>query len=241
MNCVLKYKLFRSKISKAYYIVSIFIPLETVITMKEIILASASPRRHELLELIGITHSVIPCTEEEGEVKNGNSKADPKNAIKTTIEESILQVACQKAMCVAKTLPTNKRNSLVIGADTIVVLNDEIIGKPKSEDDAFVMLKKLTGNVHEVYTGLCIYDFEKDRIHTAVERTLVSMIPCSDNRIAAYLASEKVQDKAGAYAIQGIGATLIDRIEGCFYNVMGLPLSRFRKILDEIGYPFLSE
>lgn len=208
--------------------------------MKEIILASASPRRHELLTLVGISHTVIPCKEKEGRVKNNTAKSSDSNKKQQTIEESILQVACQKAMCVAKTLsPSKKKAALVLGADTIVVLNDEIIGKPKSSEDAIEMLKKLTGNIHEVYTGLCIYNSESERLYTGVEKTLVSMIPCSESRIRAYIASEEILDKAGAYAVQGIGAALIDRIEGCFYNVMGLPLSRLTKILDDIGYPFL--
>jgi len=208
--------------------------------VKEIILASASPRRHELLTLIGISHTVIPCKEEEGQVKNDTAKTSDKDKKQQTIEESILQVACQKAMCVAKTLtPSKKKGTLVLGADTIVVLNDAIIGKPSSPEDAFEMLKRLTGNVHEVYTGLCLYDFESDRLFTGVEKTLVSMISCSESRIRAYIASEHIMDKAGAYAVQGIGAALIDHIDGCFYNVMGLPLSRLTTILDEIGYPFL--
>ncbi len=208
--------------------------------VKEIILASASPRRHELLTLIGISHTVIPCKEEEGQVKNNTTKTSDKDKKQQTIEESILQVACQKAMCVAKTLsPSKNKGVLVLGADTIVVLNDEIIGKPSSPEDAFDMLNRLTGNVHEVYTGLCLYDFESDRLFTGVEKTLVSMISCSESRIRAYIASEHIMDKAGAYAVQGIGAALIDHIDGCFYNVMGLPLSRLTTILDEIGYPFL--
>ncbi len=208
--------------------------------MKEIILASASPRRHELLTLIGIPHIVIPCKEEEGQVTNNASKSSASEKKQETIEESILQVACQKALCVAKTLsPAKKKSALILGADTIVVLNDEIIGKPSSLEDAFEMLKRLTGNVHEVYTGLCLYDLEVDRLYSGVEKTLVSMISCSDSRIQAYIASEHILDKAGAYAVQGIGAALIDHIDGCFYNVMGLPLSRLTNILDEIGYPFL--
>lgn len=208
--------------------------------MKEIILASASPRRHELLTLIGISHTVIPCKEKEGQVKNNSTLSSDSDTKQQTIEESILQVACQKAMCVAKTLsPSKKKASLVLGADTIVVLDDAIIGKPSSLEDAVEMLKRLTGNIHEVYTGLCLYDFESDRLFTRVEKTLVSMVSCSESRIRAYIASEHILDKAGAYAVQGIGAALIDRIDGCFYNVMGLPLSRLTNILDEIGYPFL--
>ena len=136
-------------------------------------------------------------------------------------------------MCVAKILsPSKNKGVLVLGADTIVVLNDEIIGKPSSPEDAFEMLKKLTGNVHEVYTGLCLYDFESDRLFTGVEKTLVSMISCSESRIRAYIASEHIMDKAGAYAVQGIGAAFLrgsgERAAGhrCYRH---LPLSWSRK------------
>ncbi len=210
--------------------------------MKKIILASASPRRHELLELLGIEHEVIPCMEDEKQIRIGEeSKLDTKQKItQKTIEQMILELAYQKASCVSKIIPANmKKDTLIIGADTIVVLENEIIGKPKSKKEAVSMLQKLLGNIHEVYTGLCIIDLQADKILSAVEITAVSMIEWPLEKIEAYIDAENVLDKAGAYAIQGIGAAMIDRVEGCFYNVMGLPLSRLVIMLDKLGYSYL--
>ncbi len=210
--------------------------------MKKIILASASPRRHELLDLLGIEHEVIPCMEDEIKIRvDKKPKLDLKEKITPkTIEQMILELAYQKASCVSKILPANKKkDTLVIGADTIVVLENEIIGKPKSKKEAISMLQKLLGNIHEVYTGLCIIDLDADKILSAVEITSVSMIEWPLEKIEAYINAENVIDKAGAYAIQGKGAAMIDKVEGCFYNVMGLPLSRLIIMLDKLEYNYL--
>jgi len=210
--------------------------------MKKIILASASPRRHELLNLLGIEHEVIPCKEDEKQIRvEEKSKPDMKQKITPkTIEQMILELAYQKASCVSKILLAKKKNdTLVIGADTIVVLENEIIGKPKSKKEAVSMLQKLLGNIHEVYTGLCILDLNADKILSAVEITTVSMIEWSLEQIEAYINVENVLDKAGGYAIQGKGAAMIDRVEGCYYNVMGLPLSRLVIMLDKLEFNYL--
>ncbi len=210
--------------------------------MKKIILASASPRRHELLDLLGIEHDVIPCKKDEKQLLIKDN-LDINKGVKgpsKTIEQMVLEVAYQKASCVAKSLPLNlKKNSLIIGADTIVVLNNEIIGKPKTKEDAISMLQKLLGKTHEVYTGICILDIQADKILSAVEKTLVGMIEWPLEKIKSYVEVENVLDKAGGYAIQGIGAAMINRIEGCFYNVMGLPLSRLVSMLDDLDYNYL--
>jgi len=210
--------------------------------MKKIILASASPRRHELLDLLGIEHEVIPCKEDEKQIRvEEKPKLDIKQKITPkTIEQMILELAYQKASCVSKLLQDNKKkDTLVIGADTIVVLENEIIGKPKSKKEAINMLQKLLGNIHEVYTGICIMDLNADKILSAVEITAVSMLEWPLEKIEAYINAENVLDKAGGYAIQGKGAAMIDRIEGCFYNVMGLPLSRLVIMLDKLEYNYL--
>ncbi|MHA1211623.1 MAG: Maf family protein [Candidatus Heimdallarchaeota archaeon] len=206
--------------------------------MKRIILASGSPRRHELLDLIGIAHEVIPCKEEEKQIEQSK-----------TLEEKLLEIAYQKVHCVEADLPEEKKsNSLIIGADTIVVFNHEIIGKPKTNDEAVSMLSKILGHVHEVYTGLhvhevytglCILDTDTKKILSRVEKTLVSMKELPEEKIIAYVEAENVLDKAGGYAIQGIGAGLIDRIEGCFYNVMGLPLHRITTMLEKLDYIYI--
>ncbi|TET30099.1 MAG: septum formation protein Maf [Candidatus Heimdallarchaeota archaeon] len=210
--------------------------------MKKIILASASPRRHELLDLLGIEHEVIPCKEDEKQLRVvEKSKPEMKQKITPkTIEQLVLELAYQKASCVAKILPANKKkNTLVIGADTIVVLDDKIIGKPKSKKEAISMLQKLLGNIHEVYTGLCVIDLNDDKILSAVEKTAVSMIEWPIEKIEAYFEAENVLDKAGGYAIQGKGAAMINRVEGCYYNVMGLPLSRLVIMLEKLEYNYL--
>ncbi len=210
--------------------------------MKKIILASASPRRHELLDLLGIEHEVIPCKEDEKQIRVvDRSKLEViKEITPKTIEQMILELAYQKASCVSRILPANKKkDALVIGADTIVVLENEIIGKPKSKKEAISMLQKLLGNTHEVYTGLCILDLNADKILSAVEITAVSMIEWSLERIEAYVNAENILDKAGGYAIQGKGAAMIDRVEGCYYNVMGFPLSRLVIMLDKLEFNYL--
>ncbi|NHJ32548.1 MAG: septum formation protein Maf [Asgard group archaeon] len=210
--------------------------------MKKIILASSSPRRHELLNLVGIDHEVIPCKEEEKQIRVvEKSKIDKNQKITMkTIEQMVLEVAYQKASCVVKNLPANKKkNTLVIGADTIVILKDEIIGKPKSKKDAINMLQKLLGNDHEVYTGICIVDLENDKVLSAVEKTIVSMLEWTTEKIEAYVEAESILDKAGGYAIQGKGAAMINKVEGCYYNVMGLPLSRLIIMLDKLDFNYL--
>jgi len=210
--------------------------------MKKIILASASPRRHELLDLLGIEHEVIPCKEDEKQLRVvEKSKTEMKQKITPkTIEQMVLESAYQKASCVVKILPANKKkNTLVIGADTIVFLDDKIIGKPKSKKEAKSMLQKLLGNIHVVYTGVCIIDLNADKILSAVERTAVSMLEWPIEKIEAYIEVENVLDKAGGYAIQGKGAAMINKVEGCYYNVMGLPLSRLVTMLDKLEYNYL--
>lgn len=203
--------------------------------MKKIVLASGSPRRQELLTLLGIDHEVIPCNSQEESINNNTVDG-------RSIEEMILPVAYQKATCVANNLKGEKyANALVIGADTIVVLDNEIIGKPKTKQEAIEMLHKLTGVTHTVYTGLCIIDKSNEGILTEVDKTLVSMIDWTDEKIKAYIEAEYIMDKAGAYAIQGIGAAMVNKIEGCFYNVMGLPLSRLVTMLEKIGYQLLNK
>ncbi|NHJ41420.1 MAG: septum formation protein Maf [Asgard group archaeon] len=205
------------------------------INMKQIILASGSPRRHELLELLKIPHIVIPCKEEEDEVNNNQNKT------LLSIQEQLIEVATKKVLCVEKTLERSKKNSLIIGADTIVILDEEIIGKPKSKEDAFKMLKKIVGKTHIVLTGLCVLDVSSSEIFTAIEKTEVSIMDMTDAKIKAYINTENILDKAGSYAIQGIGAAFINNIKGCFYNVMGFPLSKLIVLLKKAGYNYLEE
>lgn len=189
------------------------------ITALDLILASASPRRKILLEALGLTFRVIPADFEE----DGRGGQAP--------EVLAAALAKGKAMAVAKDHP----ESLVIGADTIVVLNGEVLGKPKDRDDAVSMLKKLSGNTHSVLTGVCIARTSDALQLTAVECTKVTFGDLASEQIDRYVATGEPMDKAGAYGIQEKGATLVRRIEGCYFNVVGLPLFRLARMLDAVG------
>lgn len=180
-----------------------------------IILASASPRRKELLEQIGVQFEV--CVSEAPEA----TKAE--TPIKLVLENAKL-----KAAKVAKIRP----NSWVLGADTIVCLNDKIYGKPKDFGDAFRMLKDLSGKVHKVITGMALV--KGDEILQKAVVTLVAFGEMTDEEILDYIAAGEPMDKAGAYAIQGIGAKYIKGIKGSYSNVVGLPLYELREMLDKI-------
>ena len=181
---------------------------------KKIILGSGSPRRRELLEQIHVTFDVIVGGGEEI-----YTSAQP--------EEIVKELARVKAEKVAKILD-EKRQAVVIGADTVVVLDQEILGKPKDEDDAFQMLKHLQGRAHQVYTGTALLDYDengKAQVITHAERTEVYVHQMSDHEIRQYIATGEPMDKAGGYGIQGGFAAYIDRIEGDYYNVVGLPVA----------------
>jgi septum formation protein len=192
--------------------------------MEEIILASASPRRKDLLTQIGIPYKVVPSTIEEN-----------IDEITGTPEEKVEQLALLKAQDVAQGMD----KGFVLGADTVVVLNGIIFGKPKDYDDAFEMLNKLSGKAHNVITGIALVDPENGRYAVTHEITKVKFAQLSKNEIAIYLSKENYGDKAGAYAVQGIGALLVEGIEGCYANVVGLPLMKLRKLFEEFGVHLL--
>lgn len=187
--------------------------------MKKIILASSSPRRKELLELAGIPFSIHPSDITE--------KVDEDHEPFQIVE----QLALQKAKDVAKYY----NEEIVIGADTIVVFQGEILGKPVNEEDAFHTLKKLQGNPHLVYSGIALIDSKTGRSQTVHQVTKVFMFDLTDEEILSYIQTKEPMDKAGAYGIQGIGSIFIEKIEGDYFNVVGLPLSllsRFLKSFD---------
>jgi septum formation protein len=173
----------------------------------EIILASASPRREQLLQQIGVCFRVIP------------SEIDESNPAALGPAEYVKQCALNKAKAVAAQVnPTD----IVIGADTVVALADTIFGKPRDAIEAAQMLRRLSGRTHSVWSGLAVLSTQ-DCFVTAVE-TRVTLVELSSRQIERYTASGEPLDKAGAYAIQGLGAVFVERIEGCYYNVVGLPL-----------------
>ena len=185
--------------------------------MRELILASASPRRKEILTQIELPFSVVVS-----QVEEHIPDAPPV--------EIVQALARQKAEAVAAGHP----EALVLGADTIVVLNGAIMGKPKDRADARRMIEHLQGRSHEVYTGVAICCPETGCI-TFAEQTTVTVRPMEKLEIERYLDTKEPYDKAGAYAVQGIFARYIERLDGDFYNVMGLPASRIYQELKKRG------
>lgn len=183
-----------------------------------IILASASPRRKELLQLIGLAPEVIAPDIEEAVL--------PGEAIDAFLQ----RVAIAKGIEVYR-----KRffHTLIVSADTVVLLDGSLIGKPTSREDAFSMLARLSGRSHEVLTGLALMYEGETRF--AISRTRVQFKELAAGEIAHYLDRENFMDKAGAYAIQGMAAVFVERIEGCYFNVMGFPLNLFYRLLSERG------
>lgn len=195
---------------------------------KRIILGSASPRRRELLEQIGVEFEVKVSSKEEV-----YHSLEPASIVK--------ELALMKAENVAEELEaedTQEKDLIVIGADTVVVLDGKILGKPKDEADAEQMLKALQGRTHEVYTGAAFLTYgrngEKEVCNYAVG-TRVYVNPMTETEIRAYIATGEPADKAGAYGIQGRFAAYIEKIEGDYYNVVGLPVSRVYETLKELG------
>lgn len=183
--------------------------------MAEIILASASPRRKELLETAGIDFSVKVADVEEI-IEEG-----------LTPDRVVMSLALQKAKAVAQSNP----DSVVIGADTVVVLDNTILGKPESEEHAVEMLTALSGRSHTVYTGVALV--KGDSVRNFCEATEVEFYDLTKEEIEAYVETKDCMDKAGAYGIQTQGCVLISRINGDYFNVVGLPVSKvYRELRD---------
>lgn len=191
--------------------------------MKSIVLASASPRRSDLLRQIGVDFRVLPSNIEEV-LPHGMHPA-----------EAVEELALKKALSVSENL---KDGSLVIGADTIVV-KDDILGKPSDEYDALRMLHILEGDIHEVLTGVAVVDLSTMKYIKGHEKTKVFMKSLTDEKIKAYIDTGEPMDKAGAYGIQGKGALLVEKIEGCYFNVVGLPLGKISEMLEYFGVKVL--
>lgn len=180
------------------------------------ILASKSPRRIELMTLAGFDFISVPALKDEN-IPDGTSPSD-----------AVLMLSHQKAQEIAEKYPTDT----VIGADTVVALGNEIMGKPKDEQAAFDMLKKLSGKTHTVLTGVCV--ISPDKQINFYEKTEVEFYPLGDDEIRQYISSGEPMDKAGAYGIQEKGAMFVKRINGDFYNVVGLPVARLARELKSL-------
>ena len=187
-----------------------------------IILASASPRRQELLARFNLPFKIHPSNDPE--------------YIDTSLSPEMLvkELAKQKALSVAK-----KEKGLIIAADTIVAYQDQVLGKPSDREDAKRMLKMLSGNYHHVYTGLAICHSSSERLMIQSECTEVLFKNLSDAEIERYLASGEADDKAGAYGYQGLAAVFVSEIRGCYYNVVGFPLNLLNEMLHEFNYTLI--
>jgi septum formation protein len=188
--------------------------------MMRLVLASASPRRRELLTNAGFDFEVVPSEVEEPGYSVGPPAAFAE------------QVAKLKAETVARSFaPTYK--AVVLGADTVVVINNALLGKPRSPNEARQMLEKLSGRVHEVISGVALLDSVSRRSVSAHEITRVHFRALTPEEIAEYVSSDEPLDKAGAYAIQGRASRFVTRIEGCYFNVMGLPVALVDRLLRQ--------
>lgn len=183
----------------------------------EIILASNSPRRRELLANMGLSFQTV------------SPETDERLAGRPSPGRLVTVLSERKARAVAAPQP----DSLVIAADTVVYLDGRILGKPKTGEDAFSMLRALSGRQHSVYTGVTV--LFSGQVRTEYERTVVTFRPLEDAEIWNYIATGEPMDKAGAYGIQGYGAMLVSRISGDYFNVMGLPVGRLRGMLAACG------
>jgi septum formation protein len=190
---------------------------------KQLILASSSPRRKELLQTLGLPFSVLTSDVEET-TKPGLSP-----------REIVEELALRKASAVASRLT----EGIVLGSDTIVVLDGEVLGKPADEADACRMLKSLQGREHTVYSGVALVDVQTGQREVSSSRTQVRIGSMTDREIAAYVATGEPMDKAGSYAIQGIGATIVEGISGDYFTVVGLPLRLTAAMLSRFGVEVL--
>lgn len=173
-----------------------------------LILGSTSPRRKQLLESAGVVFVSVSPEFDESNIKIGNSKADA----------FVIELAKRKAESLVSKYP----DDVILAADTVVVIDDEVLGKPNDESEAMRMLRKLDGKKHFVYTGVCI--IYKDKIDSFMETAAVYFNHLSEDDIKTYVQTKEPMDKAGAYAIQGIGSQFIEKYEGDFHTIMGLPL-----------------
>ena len=180
-------------------------------------LASASPRRIELVRQLGLHARVCP--------------ADVDESAEGSPGKRVLELARRKALHVAG----QHQRGLVLGADTLVSIGRRVLGKPRDEEQAFEMLRALCGHWHRVYTGVCLADCQDGRVACAVESAMVHMLHLSDEEVFSYIRSGEPMDKAGAYGIQGRGALLVEKIHGDFFNVMGLPVLRLSRMLLPLG------
>ena len=190
--------------------------------MQRLILASASPRRKELLTNLHLPFEI------------SSSNVDESFSPSLSPADAVVELASRKAKFVAE----KNGDAYVIGADTIVVFEGDILGKPQDEEEAVSMLSRLSGSTHEVYTGVSIISPEKEI--SFYEKTLVTFWELTQEEISLYIKSGEPYDKAGSYGIQGFGSYLVKSVNGDYFTVVGLPVSRTARELQKLGYKFPS-
>jgi septum formation protein len=188
----------------------------------DLILASASPRRAELLRQIGLGFQITPSTFQEETLQEN----DPARLV--------MELALHKAKQVAGSTSSGT-SSLVIGADTVVFLEDRILGKPSGPEEAIQMLAQLNGKTHQVFTGIALIQVPGTKQRVDYEMTQVKFRSLSMKEIEAYVSTGEPLDKAGAYGIQGKGAVLVEAIHGCYFNVVGLPIVKLVLLFQDFG------
>lgn len=188
-----------------------------------IILASSSPRRAELLKTLGVEFEIAPSDISE---RLHADEAPP---------DYIIRLARAKVIAVAR----KRESGLVIGADTIVVLDGRVLGKPENEEDAEQMLRQLSGRWHAVMTGVALYDISTRREVADYDKTLVRFAQLTDKEIEWYVSSGEPKDKAGAYGIQGLGSLFVEEVAGNYFNVVGLPIPLIYRLARRLGYSFI--
>ena len=190
-----------------------------------IILASNSKRRHEILTSCGIRHKVVP------------SKAVEYMSVSRLPEQVVMINARIKAETVARKI----KSGYVIGADTVVLLGNKIIGKPRNASHAKKMLKEMSGKTIGVYTGLCVIDVKKENLVSDYERSLVTVKKLKDKEIPKYFKLLGPYDKAGGFSIEGAGSFIFDNIKGSYFNVLGLPTAKLKEMFEKLGVSILKE
>jgi septum formation protein len=194
---------------------------------RTLILASSSPRRQELIQTFQLPVRI--------EASHVDEFYEPHTAPADIVEI----LALRKAQAVTSSLKEDSPDGIVIGSDTIVVYENQVLNKPVDDEDAERMLSMLQGRTHQVFSGIACVDLQSGHQRVQHRMTEVTMRELTLDEIRRYIASGETSDKAGAYAIQGIGATLVDSIHGCYFNVVGLPLSLLSSMLRELGVDVL--
>jgi septum formation protein len=190
------------------------------------ILASASPRRREILKQLGLRFRIEP-----------SGIAEPARTHGETPSQYAVRIASLKAAEIAR----RNRSGMVIGVDTIVVLANSILAKPEHGAEARSMLQRLSGKWHEVLSGICLIDCGLNRRRSSCARSRVHFRRLSTKEIEWYLKTDEYCDKAGAYGIQGYASLLVDRIEGCYFNIVGFPITAFQRLCSQLGVDLIRE